>query len=116
MKATIDRIQEDLVHGAFVRRYNPGNSANDGFRCQEGAFGACSFWLVGNLARAGFLNKARLLLEKLFSYSSQTGLYAEEMSSTGAALGNYPQAFTHLALIEACITLDNALNKRRIHV
>jgi GH15 family glucan-1,4-alpha-glucosidase len=114
--ATIDRIQEDLAHGAFVRRYNPGNSANDGFRSQEGAFGACSFWLVGNLARAGYLNEARLLLEKLFSYSSQTGLYAEEMSFTGAALGNYPQAFTHLALIEASITLDNALNKRRIHV
>lgn len=114
--ATINSIQQDLTQGAFVRRYNPGDSASDGFRSHEGAFGACSFWLVGNLARAGRLNEARLMLGKLFSYSSQTGLYAEEISPTGSALGNYPQAFTHLALILACITLDEELNKRQIHV
>lgn len=56
------------------------------------------------------------MLENFFSYSSQTGLYAEEISPTGSALGNYPQAFMHLALILACITLDEELNKRQIHV
>ncbi len=111
MLSTIDRIEKELADGALVHRYNPKEAANDGMGSQEGTFGACSFWLVQNLARAGRLDKARLMLEKLLAYSNHVGLYAEEISPTGEALGNFPQAFTHLALITACTTLDQALNK-----
>ena len=110
MLSTIDRIEKELASGALVRRYNPEKAANDGLGSQEGTFGACSFWLVENLARAGRLDKARLMLEKLLSYSNHVGLYAEEISPTGEALGNFPQAFTHLALITACSALEKALN------
>ena len=113
MLSTIDRIQKELASGALVRRYDPQTAANDGFSSQEGTFGACSFWLVEDLALAGRLDEARLLLEKLLSYSNHVGLYAEEISPTGEALGNYPQAFTHLALITACYHLDQALNARK---
>jgi GH15 family glucan-1,4-alpha-glucosidase len=110
MLSTIQRIQQDLTSGALVRRYNPRHAANDGFGSQEGTFGACSFWLVENLARTGHLDEARLMLEKLLSYSNHVGLYAEEISPTGEALGNFPQAFTHLALITACTTLNQELD------
>ena len=92
-----------------MRRYTQG-AADDGLSGQEGTFNACSFWLVEDLARAGRLDEARLRLEKLLSYSNHVGLYAEEISPAGVALGNYPQAFTHLALITACYHLDKALN------
>jgi GH15 family glucan-1,4-alpha-glucosidase len=113
MLSTIDRIQKELASGALVRRYNPKTAANDGFSSQEGTFGACSFWLIEDLALAGRLDEARLLLEKLLSYSNHVGLYAEEISPTGEALGNFPQAFTHLALITACYHLDQALSARQ---
>lgn len=112
MHATIDRIQQELASGALVRRYNPEQAANDGFTSQEGTFGACSFWLIEDLALTGRLDEARLLLEKLLSYSNHVGLYAEEISPRGEALGNFPQAFTHLALITACTHLDRALAAR----
>ncbi len=113
MLSTIDRIQRELASGALVRRYNPKQAASDGFNSQEGTFGACSFWLIEDLALTGRLEDARLLLEKLLSYSNHVGLYAEEISPTGEALGNFPQAFTHLALISACTHLDRALSKRQ---
>jgi GH15 family glucan-1,4-alpha-glucosidase len=112
MLSTIHRIQKELTSGALVLRYNPKFAANDGLGSQEGTFGACSFWLIENLAQAGHLDEARLLLEKLLSYSNHLGLYAEEISPTGEALGNFPQAFTHLALITACYHLDRALSIR----
>lgn len=74
-------------------------------------FSICSFWLVEALTRAGRLTDARLLLEKMLSYANPVGLYAEEIGVTGEALGNFPQAFTHLALIRACYQLDRALNR-----
>jgi GH15 family glucan-1,4-alpha-glucosidase len=73
-------------------------------------FSICSFWLVEALTRAGCLTDARLLLEKMLSYANPVGLYAEQIGVTGEALGNFPQAFTHLALIRACYHLDRALN------
>lgn len=116
MLASIECIQQHLTNGALVRRYNPEVAADTGTgRKHEGTFGACCFWLVENLARLGRLDEARLLLEKIFSYSNHVGLYAEEISPTGEALGNFPQAFTHLALITACLTLDDALNKQWAH-
>jgi GH15 family glucan-1,4-alpha-glucosidase len=111
--STIQRIQQELTSGALVHRYNPQNAANDGLGSQEGTFSACSFWLVENLARSGKLDEARLMLEKLLSYSNHVGLYAEEIGPTGEALGNFPQAFTHLALITACTHLDQALNEQQ---
>lgn len=113
MLATINRIEKQLGEGALVRRYNPADAASDGLNNQdEGTFSACSFWLVEDLAQVGRLDEARLKLEKLLSYGNHVGLFSEEISSSGMALGNFPQAFTHLALITACYHLDNALNVR----
>ena len=77
---------------------------------QEGTFSICSFWLAEALARAGHLEDARLILEKMFTYANHVGLYAEEIGPTGEALGNFPQAFTHLSLISACYNMDRALS------
>jgi GH15 family glucan-1,4-alpha-glucosidase len=115
MLSTICRIEQELSAGALVHRYSPQDAADDGFQSKEGTFSACSFWLVENLARAGRLDEARLKLEKLLSYSNHVGLYAEEVSPSGEALGNFPQAFSHLALITACYHLDKALNIQRGH-
>jgi GH15 family glucan-1,4-alpha-glucosidase len=107
---TIERIQQELTSDSLVSRYNPERAADDGFGGQEGTFSLCSFWLVEALARAGRLEEARLILEKMLTYANHVGLYAEEIGATGEALGNFPQAFTHLALISACYNLDRALN------
>jgi GH15 family glucan-1,4-alpha-glucosidase len=113
MQATVDRIQRELVRGALVHRYDPQKAASDGVSGTEGTFGACSFWLAETLARAGHLQEARLMLEKMLTYSNHVGLYAEEIGPSGEALGNYPQAFTHLSLITACYNIDCKLNERR---
>ena len=81
----------------------------------EGTFTACSFWLAEGLARAGRLDHARLILEKIMTYSNHVGLYAEEIGLTGEALGNFPQAFTHLSLITACYNIDQMLNRAYGH-
>jgi len=111
MLATIDRIQKELTCDPHVYRYIPELAANDGFRSWEGTFSLCSFWLVEALARGGRLEEARLILEKMFTYANHVGLYAEEIGPTGEALGNFPQAFTHLSLISSCYNLDRALNE-----
>jgi GH15 family glucan-1,4-alpha-glucosidase len=110
MLRTIDRIQRELTTDSLVHRYNPKEAASDGLNSYEGTFSACSFWMAETLARAGRLEEARLTLEKMLSYSNHVGLYAEEIGPTGEALGNYPQAFTHLSLISACYNMDRALN------
>jgi len=107
--ATLDRIQEELSHDTLVYRYKVAEAADDGFSSEEGSFSICSFWLVECLARAGRLEEARLALEKMFSYANHLGLFAEEIGPSGEALGNFPQAFTHLALISAAVNLDHAL-------
>jgi GH15 family glucan-1,4-alpha-glucosidase len=104
--ATLDRIQEELTYDMLVDRYK---AAGNGPSSEEGAFSVCSFWLVECLTRAGRLEEARLALEKMFSYANHLGLYAEEIGPSGEALGNFPQAFTHLSLITAAIRLDRAL-------
>jgi GH15 family glucan-1,4-alpha-glucosidase len=108
---TIERIQKELTSDSLVYRYNPKVAADDGFGSIEGTFSPCSFWLAESLARAGRLDEARLMLEKMLTYSNHVGLYAEEIGPTGEALGNYPQAFTHLSLITACTNIDKALNR-----
>jgi GH15 family glucan-1,4-alpha-glucosidase len=107
--ATLDRIQRELAHDTLVDRYEPERAAPDGLEGGEGSFSLCSFWLVECLTRAGRLEEARLALEKMFSYANHLGLYAEEIGHSGEALGNFPQAFTHLALISAAVHLDRAL-------
>lgn len=103
-----------LVSGGQVYRYNIDEAA-DGITGDEGTFNICTFWLVEAMTRAGRvdpkqLEAARLLFEKMLSYANHIGLYAEEIGPDGAALGNFPQAFTHLALISAAWNLDKALD------
>jgi GH15 family glucan-1,4-alpha-glucosidase len=111
MLSTLDRIQKELTSDSLVRRYNPKEAADDGLGTAEGTFSPCSFWYAESLARAGRLDEARLVLDKMLSYCNHVGLYAEEIGPTGEALGNFPQAFTHLSLITACVNIDAALNK-----
>ncbi len=112
--ATLDRIQEELAQDTLVDRYNVREASPDGLGtvASEGSFSMCSFWLVECLTKAGRLEEARLALEKMFSYANHLGLYAEEIGPSGEALGNFPQAFTHLSLISAAIHLDRALGSR----
>ena len=83
----------------------------DGLRGAEGTFSICTFWYVEALARSGRLDDARLTFEKMLTYTNHVGLYAEEIGPTGEQLGNFPQAFSHLALINAATTLDNEMRE-----
>ncbi|WP_018634683.1 glycoside hydrolase family 15 protein [Parafrankia elaeagni] len=105
--STLDRVGTDLVSDSLVRRYAADGS--DGLTGDEGTFNLCSFWYVEALTRAGRTTEARLVFEKMLTYANHVGLYAEEIGPSGEALGNFPQAFTHLALISAAIHLDRAL-------
>ncbi|MBI1902575.1 MAG: glycoside hydrolase family 15 protein [Planctomycetia bacterium] len=121
MLQTIDAIRRPLGAGGLaasglVYRYNP-EAAPDGLPGREGTFNMCSFWLVEALTRAGRtdparLEDARLLFELMLGYANHLGLYAEQTGSSGEALGNFPQAFTHLGLISAAFNLDRALGAR----
>jgi len=105
---TIERIQRELMHEPHVFRYREG-AADDGLAGVEGTFSICSFWLVEALTHAGRLEEARQNLEQMLTYANHLGLYSEEVGPLGEAYGNFPQAFTHLALISACHALDQAL-------
>jgi GH15 family glucan-1,4-alpha-glucosidase len=101
LRATISAIADDLTEDGFVLRYRT-DETDDGLSGKEGTFLICSFWLVSALAIAGELQRARDLMERLLRIASPLGLYAEEFDSdTGRHLGNFPQAFSHLALMEA---------------
>jgi len=106
-----------LVSNSLVYRYNVTEAA-DGLAGEEGTFNICTFWLVEAMARAGRhdrarLDQARLMFEQMLGYANHLGLYAEETGPTGEGLGNFPQAFTHLALISAAYNLDRELGRRR---
>jgi GH15 family glucan-1,4-alpha-glucosidase len=107
--STLDAMDSELVSDSLVYRYNPSASP-DGLRGSEGTFSMCTFWYVDALARSGRLEQARLVFEKMFSYANHVGLFAEEIGLTGEQLGNFPQAFTHLALINAAVNLDYQLD------
>jgi GH15 family glucan-1,4-alpha-glucosidase len=99
--ATVKAIAEQLTENGFVLRYRT-DETDDGLSGKEGTFLICSFWLVSALAVVGALQQARDLMEKLLAIASPLGLYAEEFDAdTGRHLGNFPQAFSHLALMEA---------------
>ncbi|MEV7990365.1 glycoside hydrolase family 15 protein [Streptomyces sp. NPDC086077] len=106
--STLDALTQDLVSDSLVYRYDP-RASPDGLRGDEGTFSICSFWYVEALVRAGRVEEARLAFEKMLTYANHLGLYAEEISHTGQQQGNFPQAFTHLALISAAFNLDKAL-------
>jgi GH15 family glucan-1,4-alpha-glucosidase len=106
--STLDAISEELVSDSLVYRYNV-DASPDGLAGDEATFSLCSFWWVEALARAGRIDEARLAFEKMLSYANHLGLYSEEIGPTGEQLGNFPQAFTHLALISAAYNLDRQL-------
>ena len=114
LDATLKSPEEGgLVSNSLTFRYDVSQSP-DGLAGEEGTFNICSFWLVEALTRAGAhdkerLNEARLMFEKMLGYSNHLGLFAEETGPLGEALGNFPQAFTHLALISAAFNLDRVL-------
>jgi GH15 family glucan-1,4-alpha-glucosidase len=104
MRSTCRRIYDTLARGSLLYRYETGTQ--DGLPPGEGAFGICSFWGVECLARGGDLDAATRAYEELLGSANDLGLLAEETDPAGgAALGNFPQAFTHLGLINAALTL-----------
>jgi GH15 family glucan-1,4-alpha-glucosidase len=105
--STLKRIEDCLTEDNLVFRYSSGT---DGLEGDEGSFTACSFWFIECLARAGKLDKARLLFDKMLGYANHLGLYSEQLGSSGEHLGNFPQALTHLALISAATYLDRMLD------
>lgn len=109
--STLKAIEEDLVEDSLVFRYRVGEAASNGLTEEEGTFCMCSFWYVECLSRAGDLDKARFIFEKMLGYANHLGLYSEELSPYGEHLGNFPQAFTHLGLISAAYNLNRMLNE-----
>ena len=108
--STLDRISTELTSDSLVSRYAP--TGHDGLAGGEGTFNLCSFWFVEALTRAGRVKEARYVFEKMLTYANHLGLYAEQIGASGEALGNFPQALTHLALISAAVNLDRALDRR----
>jgi GH15 family glucan-1,4-alpha-glucosidase len=106
--STLDRISEELVSDSLVQRYETSGGF-DGLEGEEGTFSLCSFWYVEALTRAGRLREGRWIFEKMLTYANHLGLYSEQIGPSGEALGNFPQAFTHLALISAAFNLDRGL-------
>lgn len=110
MLGTVDLIQRELTRDGLVYRYR----TEDGIQGDEGTFTICSFWLVDNLALQGRHDEAQELFDRLCSFSNDVGLYSEEIDpDTGRFLGNFPQAFTHLALINAAINIQQEPRSRR---
>jgi GH15 family glucan-1,4-alpha-glucosidase len=110
---TLDAIGGELRVDPLIFRYTRGTTL-DGLPGIEGGFSACSFWYAEALARAGRVDEGRLVFEKMLAYANHVGLFSEEVATSGEALGNFPQALTHLALISAAYQLDRNLDK--VHI
>ncbi|GAA2975027.1 glycoside hydrolase family 15 protein [Kitasatospora sp. NPDC006786] len=110
--STLDAIDRKLVSDSLVYRYDPAASP-DGLRGSEGTFSLCTFLYVDAMARAGRTEQGRYAFEKMQTYANHVGLFAEEVGPRGEQLGNFPQAFTHLSLIMAATTLDEALDREQ---
>jgi GH15 family glucan-1,4-alpha-glucosidase len=108
--ATLRGIEQQLVSDSLVYRYRSSEAFSDGLTGQEGTFSMCSFWYVECLSRMGDLRQARFFFEKMLGYANHVGLYGEELGPRAQHLGNFPQAFTHLALISAAYDLDRRLS------
>jgi GH15 family glucan-1,4-alpha-glucosidase len=114
IRATVTAIAEELTEDGLVLRYKTEHT-DDGLRGDEGTFAICSFWLVSALCEIGELEQGRDLCEKMLAYASPLGLFAEEIDTrTGRHLGNFPQAFTHLALINAVMHVIRGEEQRDI--
>lgn len=112
--STIEAIRKELTVDGLVRRYLQ-DDVFDGVTGDEGTFTMCSLWLAGSLVAADRLDEAKAIFEKVINFSNHLGLFSEMMDPyTGEYLGNYPQAFTHIALIHTAKSLDRALNKRQM--
>ncbi|MGI5215882.1 glycoside hydrolase family 15 protein [Plantactinospora sp. CA-290183] len=111
-QSTLAAIEAELVSDSLVYRYDPAASP-DGLPGRENTFTMCTFWYVRALAQSGRLDEATLVFDKMLTYSSPLGLYSEEIAPTGEQTGNFPQAFSHLSLISAAVTLDQLLDARR---
>jgi GH15 family glucan-1,4-alpha-glucosidase len=110
--STMAAMDKTLVSDSLVYRYDP-RASPDGLRGSEGTFSLCTFWYVDALTESGRADEARLVFEKMLTYGNHLGLFSEEIGATGDQLGNFPQAFTHLQLINAAIRLDQALESRQ---
>ncbi|GAC1571128.1 MAG: glycoside hydrolase family 15 protein [Candidatus Dormibacteria bacterium] len=110
MRSTIDAVDDALSTGPLVYRYRTQDT-NDGLSSPEGSFIICAFWLADALALVGELEKAERRFERLLAFASPLGLFSEEVDArTGAFLGNFPQAFSHLALISAAVNIERRRN------
>jgi GH15 family glucan-1,4-alpha-glucosidase len=105
--STLKAIEQNLVDDSLLYRYR----SPDGLDGTEGTFCMCSFWFIECLARSGNVHQARFLFEKMLGYANHVGLYAEELGPSGEHLGNFPQAFTHMALISAAFELNRRLDR-----
>jgi GH15 family glucan-1,4-alpha-glucosidase len=110
--STLERIEQTLVSDSLVYRYRADENI-DGIHGGEGTFSMCTFWYVECLSKSGQLSKARLYFEKMLGYANHVGLYAEQLGLQGQHLGNFPQAFTHLGLISAALSLDSQFSDER---
>jgi len=110
-ESTLHAIERELVDDSLVYRYR----TQDGLVGGEGTFCMCSFWLIECLARNGQVERARFLFEKMLGYANHLGLFAEELGPSGEHLGNFPQAFTHMALISAAFELNRRLDEKSKH-
>jgi GH15 family glucan-1,4-alpha-glucosidase len=110
-QSTLAEMDRRLVTDSLVYRYDP-QASPDGLPGDEGTFSLCTFLYVDALAQSGRLEDARLTFSKMLTYANHLGLYSEEIDSTGEQIGNFPQAFTHLALIAAALNLDRQLDGR----
>jgi GH15 family glucan-1,4-alpha-glucosidase len=110
MRSTIDAIARELTEDELVLRYRNAEGVNaDGLEGEEGTFVICSYWLVSCLAEAGELERAEALFERLAGYANDLGLLAEEVDTANdEQLGNFPQAFSHIGLINAAAAIDRA--------
>jgi alpha,alpha-trehalase len=113
MRSTIDAIARELTEDELVLRYRNTEGVNaDGLEGEEGTFVICSYWLVSCLAEAGELERAEALFERLAGYANDLGLLAEEVdTATDEQLGNFPQAFSHIGLINSAAAIDRAREK-----
>jgi pentatricopeptide repeat protein len=109
-QSTLRAMDDELVSDSLVYRYDP-EASPDGLRGSEGTFSICTFWYVDALARSGRLEEARLVFDKMATYGNHLGLFSEEIGLTGEQLGNFPQAFSHLALITAAVNLNDQLDR-----
>ena len=115
MRSTIEAIERDLTEDGLVLRYRTSDGMNaDGLEGEEGTFVICSFWLATCLAKCGEVERAKALFDRLVGYASDLGLLAEEIdTASGELLGNYPQAFSHIGLINAAWEIDKNLGQEQ---